>query len=195
MFKKVEFYKSFYNTKHLQVSNLPEVVVCGRSNVGKSSFINSFFMRKKLAKISSTPGKTRSINYYIVDEKFYFVDLPGYGYAKASKKDQEEWANLINSYFQVTNNIKMILHLIDSRHAPTELDIAFNENLQQAQMPYCVILTKTDKLNQSEKSKSLKNIVKIFPELEPYDNLVLYSSKTRFGANDVLKIIKNAIFS
>lgn len=126
MFESQQFIKSAFSLKDLIKSNLPEVILCGRSNVGKSSFINSLFNRKDLAKISSTPGKTRSINYYLIDNKFYMVDLPGYGYAKTSKKEREYWSNLIGDYIKISKNIILAVHFIDSRINPTELDIKLN---------------------------------------------------------------------
>src|SRR5674476_859668 len=113
MFNKQEFVKSVFNISQIPEFVKPEIILCGRSNVGKSSFINSLFNRKDLAKISSTPGKTRSINYYLINEKFYIVDLPGFGYAKISKKEREFWGNLIKDYLNTSENIVMAFHLID----------------------------------------------------------------------------------
>ena len=171
MFKKQEFVKSVYNISQLPENKKPEIILCGRSNVGKSSFINSLFNRKDLAKISSTPGKTRSINYYLIDEKFYIVDLPGFGYAKISKKEREFWGKLIKDFFNASVNIKMAFHLVDSRHKPTLLDLELNQLLKTCQIPYIIILSKTDKLKQSELSSAKKEIKEYFPELSLGDNL------------------------
>ena len=111
MFDSQKFVKSVYNLKDLPKEKLPEVILCGRSNVGKSSFINSLFSRKDLAKISSTPGKTRSINYYLIDDKFYIVDLPGYGFAKTSKKEREYWGKLIGDFISESKNIVLAFEL------------------------------------------------------------------------------------
>ncbi len=186
MFEKQEFIKSVYNLKDLPKTNLPEVILCGRSNVGKSTFINLLFNRKNLAKTSSTPGKTRSINYYMIDNKFYLVDLPGFGYAKTSKKEREYWAKLISDYIKMSGNISLAFHLIDSRHTPAESDIMLNNFLRAVDLPYIVILSKTDKLNQSGLSRTKKTIIKTFPELSFGDNLLFYSSVKKTGKKEVL---------
>ena len=163
MFEKQEFIKSVYNVREVPKFRLPEVILCGRSNVGKSSFINSLFNRKNLAKISSTPGKTRSINYYLIDEKLYFVDLPGYGYAKTSLKEREYWGKIISEYISVSGHISLAIHLIDSRHKPTELDVLLNSLLKQSKIPYLILLNKVDKLSQSETVKTGREIINYFP--------------------------------
>ncbi len=182
---KIEFKKSIHVTKNLPKESINEIVLCGRSNVGKSTFINSLAKKKNVAKTSSTPGKTRSLNFYLVEEKFYLVDLPGYGYAKVSLKAKQEWQKLIKNYFYHSSNIAMAFHLIDSRHKPTELDIMFNALLKDLEVPYIVILSKVDKLNQSERSKSIKRILAEFPELSLNDNLILYSSVKGIGKKEV----------
>jgi GTP-binding protein len=189
MFKKQEFVKSVYNISQLPGNNIPEIILCGRSNVGKSSFINSLFNRRDLAKISSTPGKTRSINYYIIDEKFYIVDLPGFGYAKTSKKEREFWGNLIKDFINASGNIKMAFHLVDSRHKPTILDIELNRLLKTCQIPYIIILSKVDKLKQSELASVMKTSREIFPELSLGDNLFPYSAKNYIGHKSILNIL------
>lgn len=171
--------------KDLPNANIPELVLCGRSNVGKSSFINSLSKKKNIAKTSSTPGKTRAINYYLVENKFYIVDLPGYGYAKVSIKAKHEWQKLIDQYFLNSKNISMAYHLIDSRHKATNLDLVLNELLISQNIPCTVILSKTDKLNQSEKSKSVKQIKEQFPELSLGDNLLQYSSTKGTGKKEI----------
>src|ERR1035437_10728716 len=166
MFKKQEFVKSVYNVSQLPENKKPEIILCGRSNVGKSSFINSLFNRKDLAKISSTPGKTRSINYYLINEKFYIVDLPGFGYAKISKKERKFWGNLIKDFFNASGNIKMAFHLVDSRHKPTILDVELNQLLKTSLIPYVIILSKTDKLKQSELSLTQKKKKKKISQID-----------------------------
>jgi len=185
MKKSQDFLKSVYNVSQLPKEGIPEVILCGRSNVGKSSFINSIYNRKDLAKISSTPGKTRSINYYLINEKYYIVDLPGFGYAKISKKEREFWGNLIKDYLNTSVNIVMAFHLIDSRHKPTELDFELNQLLRDKQIPYVVLLSKTDKLKQSELAFSKKEIRSYFPELIYGDNLFAYSAMTNTGHKEV----------
>lgn len=175
MFKDIQFVKSVFELKDLPGSNLPQLVLCGRSNVGKSSFINSISNRQGLAKTSSTPGKTRSINFYKVDNSFFIVDLPGFGYAKTSIKEREKWGKLVSEYILDTKSIRHAFHLIDSRHAPTDLDCNLNQWLINADIDFSVILTKADKLNQSESYKATRLIKTLFTGLELNKNLFLYS--------------------
>lgn len=178
MFKEIQFHKSVFELEDLPKNDLPQLILCGRSNVGKSSFINSISNRKGLAKTSTTPGKTRSINFYTVESKFYIVDLPGFGYAKISQKEREKWGKLVSKYILESNNIHHAFHLIDPRFKPTELDVQLNHWLKNAGLDYSFILSKADKLNQSENHKAIKNINTIFPGLELNKNLFLHSSLT-----------------
>ena len=187
MFENIKFIKSVFDIKELPVSSLQEIVLCGRSNVGKSSMINSLFNRRNIAKTSSTPGKTRSINYFEVEKKFYLVDLPGFGYAKTSKKEREYWAALIESYFSESKNISLVFHLIDSRHKPTDLDLKLNELIRFYKLEYNIIMTKIDKLNQSELSRAKNEIKKAFPEMAPGQNLFVYSSVKKTGKKQLLQ--------
>lgn len=182
---KIKFIKSVYRIEDLPKEGIPELVLCGRSNVGKSSFINSLSKQNNVAKTSSTPGKTRSLNYYLVEDKFYIVDLPGYGYAKVSLKAKTEWQKLIADYLLNSKNIALAYHIIDSRHSATNLDILLNEMLVRQDIVYSIILSKVDKLNQSEKSKSIKRIMIQFPELSLGDNLFLYSALKGTGKKQV----------
>lgn len=187
MFNNIYFEKSIFQLSDLPKHSLPEVILCGRSNVGKSSFINSLFNKKDLARTSSTPGKTRSINYYSIDKIFFLVDLPGYGYAKTSKAEREKWGKIISKFILKSDNILLAIHLIDSRHKPTDLDIKLNEMLQYAGLPYIVLLTKADKLKQSDYNGTLKNIIYAFPELILNENLFFYSSTKGKGRKEILK--------
>ncbi len=195
MFDKQEFIKSVYSAKDVPGRRLPEVILCGRSNVGKSSLINSLFNRKNLAKISSTPGKTRSINYYQIDDKFYLVDLPGYGYAKTSLKERQYWAKIISEYISISDHISLGIHLIDSRHDPTDLDIHMNSLLKNGHIPYLVLLNKVDKLKQSEISEAKKNITTYFPELIPGENLFLHSSVRKTGRKEIISHLSKLFYS
>ena len=193
MYDKIKFIKSASSIKHLPENRLPEIVLCGRSNVGKSSFINSFFRRKDIAKTSSSPGKTRTLNYYLVDEKFYLVDLPGFGYAKVSKKEREEWQKLIEDYMTNSGYIVRAFHFIDSRHEPTKLDLMLNTFLQQLKIPCSFILTKVDKLKQSELAKSKKVIKSTLQEAEPGKNVIYYSSVDGKGRKDVINTLNHIV--
>jgi GTP-binding protein len=177
MLKEISFVKSVHDFSQLPRETLPQLILCGRSNVGKSSFINSLFNRKKLAKTSSTPGKTRSINFYKVDDKFFIVDLPGYGYAKTSRREREKWGRLITGYIKKNENINYAFHIVDSRFEPTELDIDLNHWLHFAKIRFSVILNKIDKLSQSEFAQAGNSSKKLFPELVLNENLFYYSSK------------------
>ncbi len=194
MFKQQQFISSIYDVSKIPSEPLPHVILCGRSNVGKSSFINSLFNRRDLAKISSSPGKTRSINFYRIDNLFFMVDLPGYGYAKVSKSEREKWGKLVRDYIFQVKQIIFAFHIIDSRHSPTELDQQLSELLESKSINKVVILSKADKLKQAELSLSLKRISEIFPGLVRNRNLFVYSSVKNTGRKEVLKKITE-IFS
>jgi len=187
--KNIQFVKSISVLNQLPETNLPEVVLAGRSNVGKSTFINSLFKRKAIAKTSSTPGKTRTINYYLIDERFYIVDLPGFGYAKVSKKERDYWEKLLIKYFSSNKNISRVIHFIDSRHDATQLDFLLNDYLKELDIPYVVLLNKVDKLKQSELSKRKKIILSQFPELSFGDNLFLNSSVKGVNQKEIFSLI------
>lgn len=152
--KKAEFVKSFAKTEGLDKLNKPQFAFVGRSNVGKSSLLNALCNRKNLAKTSSTPGRTRLINTFLINDAFYFVDLPGYGYAKASKTEQIGWKSLIGGYLENSENLKLVFVLVDSRHEPTDKDMQMLEYLYAYQMPFKIIATKIDKLKKSELNKN-----------------------------------------
>lgn len=158
--------------------NLPEIALAGRSNVGKSSFINTLINRKNLARTSSQPGKTRTLNFYNIDEKFRFVDLPGYGYAKASKKDRQDWAGAINTYLQNRSNLVEIFLVVDFRHDPTELDqIMYNFILENG-FSGIVIATKTDKIKKSQHGKHLKRIIEAL-RIEDKSKVIPFSAQDK----------------
>jgi len=194
MFENVFFIKSVYHLKEIPRSAQSEVILCGRSNVGKSSFINSLFNRKSLAKISSSPGKTRSINFYDVDETFYVVDLPGYGYAKTSKSEREKWGKIVSGYIFEGKHIALALHFIDSRHKPTQLDVVLNEMLKTNSIPYFFVLTKTDKLKQSEFSQSAKKLSEVFSEAKINENIVHFSTTKGRGQKEIKRIFRNMFY-
>ena len=176
MFKNIHFVKSVYDLSELPKPEYPQLILCGRSNVGKSSFINSIFNRRNLAKTSSTPGKTRSINFYNVEDAIYLVDLPGFGYAKTSIKEREKWGRLISKYILESETIHHAFHLLDSRLKPTELDVQLNSWLKLAKINYNLILNKVDKLKRSQIIITINSTLSTFPELELNTDLFLYSS-------------------
>ena len=195
MFKEQKFIKSVYSTEDIPKLRFPEVVLCGRSNVGKSSFINSLFNRKDLAKISSTPGKTRSINYYQIDNNFYIVDLPGYGYAKVSASERRKWAMLIENFFTNSQMINLVIHIIDARHKPTELDLKLNQLLKDLNLPYIFLLNKSDKLKQSEFKQSFKNLSEEFPEAKLNENTYFYSAIKGTGKKEIKSYLLSTFYS
>ena len=195
MLEQSEFIKSVYDLKELPTRKLPEIILCGRSNVGKSSFINSFLGKHGLAKISSTPGKTRSINYYLIDDKFYVVDLPGYGYAKTSQKERLFWGKLLSSFISKSENIVLAIHLIDCRHKPTELDIQLNMLLQQSTIQFLIILNKSDNLKQSEFKPSKENTLNSIGGLNSPEDIIFYSSVKGRGKKEVQKKLWELFYS
>ena len=192
--KEINFIKSVASADQLPKMILPEIVLAGRSNVGKSSFINHIAGRKKIAKISSTPGKTRTINYYNVDDKFYIVDLPGFGYAKVSKKEREQWQKLIESYFLAEREIVTVYHLIDARHEPTERDIIRYNFLFDSGIPFTIILNKVDKLKQSEIAAAKNRIQKLFPNLVYGDNLLMHSAVKGLGKKEIVTRLRKLFY-
>lgn len=174
-------------------NNRKEFVLVGRSNVGKSSFINAISGRKNFAHTSSTPGKTRTINYYLCNDKFYIVDLPGYGYAKASEKEQNDWATFINKYLETSESIEEIVMLIDIRHEPSDKDIQmFEWILRITGYEPIVIATKLDKIKKSEVNRNIQIIKdKLMSSNECM--VIPFSAETKDGASEFLKAISDLI--
>ncbi|WP_282928700.1 ribosome biogenesis GTP-binding protein YihA/YsxC [Anaerococcus sp. Marseille-Q7828] len=158
--------------------NIEEIAFVGRSNVGKSSFINAFLGRKSLAKTSSIPGKTRTINFYNIDKKFRLVDLPGYGYAKVSKKEKEKWDKLINEYLHDRENLKEVFLLVDIRHEPTDLDRQMYEWIIESGFTGFIIATKYDKISKNQLQKHIKSIMKKL-DIEDEGLIFAYSSENK----------------
>lgn len=158
--------------------NIEEIAFVGRSNVGKSSFINAFLGRKSLAKTSSTPGKTRTINFYNIDNKFRLVDLPGYGYAKVSKKEKEKWDKLINEYLHDRENLKEVFLLVDIRHEPTDLDRQMYDWIIESGFTGFIIATKYDKISKNQLQKHIKAIMKKL-DIEDEGLIFAYSSENK----------------
>lgn len=189
---KVDFEAAFGTLEQLTVSDLPEICFSGRSNVGKSSLINKILNRKSIARVSSTPGKTVTINFYRLDE-FRLVDLPGYGYAKVADRDRERWADLMEGYFRTDRNIKLCLQLIDMRHPATEFDISMLEFLKHFEIPYAVVLTKCDKLNKTEFNKRLSLLKEELSELGDNIEIIPFSALKGIGADSVRSVVESAI--
>lgn len=177
-FNQAEFITSYGISSQLPESEFLEFAFAGRSNVGKSSLINKLFNRKSLAKVSGVPGKTATINFYRVED-VHFVDLPGYGYAKVAKSEKERWSKLIEKYFQDNRHMGLVFQLVDMRHPPTKLDIDMVNYLIDCEMPFVVVLTKSDKLNKTQTAERLK---KIRGELPYGADLTIISCSAQTGA-------------
>ena len=172
------------------IDGKPEFLLVGRSNVGKSSFINSILSRKNLAYTSARPGKTQTLNFYGVNDSFYLIDVPGYGYAAVDKKTQAKFGMMIEEYLEKRNELKRVFMLIDFRHKPMEDDLLMYNFLKYHNLPVTVIATKADKVTGSKKEKNLKVILETL-DLVVGDDLVVFSSVTRLGVKDVLKKIES----
>lgn len=190
--KSAEFVISNTNPQLCPKPDKPEYAFIGRSNVGKSSLINTLTERKSLAKTSTTPGKTQLINHFLINEEWYLVDLPGYGYAKSSKKLREKWDGFIRQYLNNRSNLIYTFVLLDSRLKPQKIDLEFMEMLGIKGIPFVMIFTKLDKLSSSAANKNLtaykKEMLKAWEELPP---IILTSSSTKMGREEVLILIEN----
>lgn len=186
-FRNAEFYSSYGRFEQLPPSQKLEIAFAGRSNVGKSSLINKVFGRKALARVSSVPGKTQTVNFYKLDDIF-IVDLPGYGYAKVSKSEKKRWQELIGGYFAAGRDIGLVFSLVDMRHPPAADDITMINFLIDSETPFCVVLTKADKLNKSERTARLEALK---DELPMYDELTIltFSAVTGEGVDEIRQII------
>ncbi len=186
-FNNVTFERSFGTSSQLPPSTLPEIAFAGRSNVGKSSLLNKLFNRKSLAKVSQTPGKTSTINFFATEDA-RFVDLPGYGFAKVAKSEQDRWTELIEGYFNQDRNFALVISLIDIRHAATDLDESMVSFLQEAELPYVIALTKADKLSRQQQIKqrtALEKQLNVGQEVP----VVVCSAVKGTGIDDLRKLI------
>ena len=170
----------------------PEFLLVGRSNVGKSSFINSILSRNNLAYTSSKPGKTQTLNFYNVNNRFYLIDVPGYGYANVDKKTQAKFGMMIEDYLEKRTQLKRVFMLIDFRHVPTEDDLLMYNFLKYYNLPVTVIATKSDKVGGSKKEKNLQLILETL-DLVVGDDLVVFSSVTKLGVKEVLDKIESLL--
>ena len=191
--KNVKLYKAVYKPEDILQTPYNEVAFVGRSNVGKSSLLNTLANNFKLARVSSQPGKTRSINFYLIDGKFFLVDLPGYGFAKVPLSEQKRWRDLIESYLKGRDRLKGVFLLVDSKVGPTEKDLQMKEWLDFYGIPYVVVATKVDKLKQKERRKLEERIREGFKDNSI--KIIPFSSKTREGRDKLLKELSHFLES
>lgn len=168
---------------------MPEFALAGRSNVGKSSFINKMINRKNLARTSSKPGKTQTLNFFIINDMLHFVDVPGYGYAKAPKTERDSWGKMIETYLSTREQLKAVIMIVDLRHAPSKDDVAMYEYFKHHDLPCVVVATKSDKIPKGKWQKHLK-VVRETLQMDKSDELLLFSSETGQGKDQAWGVIK-----
>jgi len=184
-----EFLKSSFQVADWPIEQLPEIAFMGRSNVGKSSLINSLLSVRGLARTSSTPGRTQSLNFFLINKRFRFVDLPGFGYARVPKAIKASWGEMVSSYLAKREQLVLSIHIVDSRHEPTTLDLQLHEWLEHSARPRLIVATKSDKLSNNELKQSLGRVKRVFSE----DRVVAFSARTGRGGNEVWQAIENAL--
>ena len=189
--KDAHFVSSNSKIDRLPKDNIPEYAFIGRSNVGKSSLINTLVQRRGLAKTSAAPGKTIAINHFMVNDSWYLVDLPGYGYAQRSKKAREEWRVMLANYIRRRRNLICTFVLVDSRIEPQNSDIGFMEWLGENQVPFCIVFTKVDKISKAELDKNIEIYKsKLLEEWEELPQMFITSSETKQGRDELLDYIE-----
>lgn len=186
-----EFEAAYGTFSQLPVCDLPEIAFSGKSNVGKSSLLNKLFNRKSLARISSVPGKTITINFYNVGDA-RFADLPGYGYAKVSKTEKNRWAEMLEGYFRSNRDIRLVVQLIDMRHSPSKDDLMMIDFLIQMDFKFIVVMTKSDKLNKTEYKKRVESVFNELPNVSP-DNIIAFSAVNGEGREKIIEKIINVL--
>lgn len=190
--KSVDFKGSFVHTEQCPKDNLPEIVIAGRSNVGKSSFINSMLNRKNVAHTSGRPGKTQTLNFFLINEEFYFVDVPGYGYAKVSKTERVKFGEMIEEYLLNRSNLRLVILLVDFRHKPSEDDFIMYNYLKGYHIPCLVVGTKLDKISRNQQAKHIK-IIKNELKLQSEDKFIPYSSLDKTNLEEIYDVISEFI--
>ncbi len=186
--KKSKFVQSLSAFRSFPGQGLPEIAMVGKSNVGKSSLINSMTNNSKLARTSAEPGKTRLVNLYLINEAFFLVDLPGYGFARAPKQEKDKWAAMIEGYLRGSEHLKRVFQLVDIRHEPTEDDQLMVEYLRHYDLPFTVVATKADKLSKAQRGKSIPAICRKLA-VQPWEVMV-YSSRDGTGKDKLLELIE-----
>ena len=189
--KKAEFITSLPAYRDFPGKGLPEFAFAGRSNVGKSSLLNSLTRRNKLAKVSATPGKTRLINVFRINDTFHLIDLPGYGYAQVDKNEKRRWGEMMDGYFNRSDALRLTLHLVDIRHAPTKDDLTMNAFLRSSGLPFYVVATKLDKISRAQRLPCLTLLYRAL-SVQPWQVLP-YSSETGEGRDQLLALIEQTL--
>ncbi|MDE5772024.1 MAG: ribosome biogenesis GTP-binding protein YihA/YsxC [Ruminococcus sp.] len=190
-YNKAEFSASYGRFSQIPPSENIEIAFAGHSNVGKSTLINKIFNRKNLARVSSVPGKTATINFYRL-ENIYFVDLPGYGYAKVSKSEKERWSGLIEGYLNADRDMRLVFMLVDMRHAPTKDDVHMINYLIDTETPFVIVLTKADKLNKTERAKRMESFKEEIPYFSDIHSIP-FSSQTFEGVEEIRQIVEDIV--
>ncbi|WP_440999697.1 ribosome biogenesis GTP-binding protein YihA/YsxC [Fodinibius sp. SL11] len=188
-FKKADFVTSAPSLDVCPDPYFPEICFAGRSNVGKSSLINALVDHKGLARTSNVPGKTQQMNYYQVDDKLFLVDLPGFGYAQVSKEERERWGRDIRDYLLERSTLRLVLHLVDIRHEPSDLDEEFFYWLGTNRLPFAVVLTKADKLSYNKQQQSKFRLQGILDEMNIEVPIIVSSTKDKKGIGDIKQLI------
>lgn len=183
---------SAVSKKQYPNDHLPEIALAGRSNVGKSSFINKMIQRKSLARTSSKPGKTQTLNFYKINEAFYFVDVPGYGYAKVSRQERNKWGSMMEEYFQTRESLQVVILITDIRHKPTRDDIQMFEYIQHFDIPLVVVATKLDKIPKNKRSAHIAETRKTLGMYQE-DILIPFSAETGEGTDEMWRFLQQFI--
>lgn len=189
-----EFIKSAVWPPQYPPATMPEIAFVGRSNVGKSSLINTLVGRKNLAKTSNTPGRTQLINFFAINQKISFVDLPGYGFAKVSRSVKKDWGDMIEAYLRERQSLCLVVFILDIRRDPSEDDLSLRDWLEHYRIPYLYILTKTDKLSNNQtvsRKRAIEKIIDVSTQNKP----ILFSAKTKKGKDDIWEFLKNHLSS
>ncbi len=191
-FRKTRFSGVAADLKQCPQDGLPEIVLSGRSNVGKSTLINTVAGQRQLARVSSTPGKTRLVVYFNVEDRLYMTDLPGYGFTKVSQQKQATFSALVDTYLTGDRPIKLVLHLLDVRHEPSQLDVQMLAWLEANQIPYRVILTKCDKFSRLQLAQQIQ-LMERWLDLEDDVNLIAFSSQSRMGVAELRSLMASVV--
>ena len=189
-----DIFLSAANKSHYPQDDIPEVALAGRSNVGKSSFINTMLNRKNLARTSGKPGKTQLLNFFNIDDQLRFVDVPGYGYARVSKKEREKWGKMIEEYLTTRKNLKAVISLVDLRHEPSADDVQMYEFLKYYEIPVILVATKADKIPRGKWNKH-ESMIKKKLDFDKSDTFIIFSSVNKAGVEESWSAIFKKIFT